>query len=85
MGRYTYYTDPGHGWLAVPHSELVELGISDSISSDSYRLGDTIFLEEDLDMGAFFRAKGWEKYSDAPIDLQSSDELSFIRDLPRYC
>ena len=37
MSKYTFYEDPGHGWLAVPMEQLVKLGIADKISSCSYR------------------------------------------------
>jgi hypothetical protein len=60
---YTYYTDPGHGWLEVGVDELILLGIGDKISSYSYINGGKAYLEEDCDMGLFIRtmeAKGVE-------------------------
>ena len=60
---YMLHTDPGHGWLEVPMTELRRLGIAWSISSCSYRHGDTAYLEEDCDAPRFveaLRAQGIE-------------------------
>jgi len=54
---YHYYTDPGHGWLAVKRSELDRLGIANKISPYSYQRGDTVYLEEDMDMTTFLLIK----------------------------
>ena len=56
---YVYHQDPGHGWLAVPRSELARLNIEDKVSSYSYQSRDraTVYLEEDCDMSAFVKAK----------------------------
>jgi hypothetical protein len=51
--EYTYYTDPGHGWLAVAMEELDLLGIRDQISPYSYRKDGIAYLEEDCDMALF--------------------------------
>jgi hypothetical protein len=32
METFTYYTDPGHGWVEVPRALLHELGIADKIT-----------------------------------------------------
>ena len=54
---YVFYSDPGHGWLAVKKKELNELGIEKKISSYSYQNGGTVYLEEDCDMPIFLNAK----------------------------
>lgn len=54
--EYTYYTDPGHGWLAVAMEELELLGIADKISSYSYMNKGIAYLEEDCDMALFMNA-----------------------------
>jgi hypothetical protein len=56
---YKFYSDSGHGWLAVKRTELIKLGILDKISHYSYQRGETKYLEEDCDMSIFFKAKGW--------------------------
>lgn len=53
---YKFYSDNGHGWLAVKKSELVELGIAEKITYCSYVKGNTVYLEEDCDCGLFFKA-----------------------------
>lgn len=54
---YTFYEDPGHGWLEVQTAELVELGIAGDITPYSYLKGDLAYLEEDCDLSTFIRAK----------------------------
>jgi len=48
-----FYGDPGHGWLKVPYTLLVTLGIEDGISTCSYMKKFTrgwfVYLEEDCD------------------------------------
>jgi len=51
---YTFHSDPGHGWLAVPIDEVTQLGLA--ISNYSYTDGATVYLEEDLDATAFLNA-----------------------------
>ena len=57
--KYTFYEDPGHGWLEVPTLELVKLGIAGAISPCSYihPSGKTVYLEEDCDLTTFLVAK----------------------------
>jgi len=57
MKTYRFYSDPGHGWLAVKRDELIRLGILDQISSYSYQRGETVYLEEDCDASTFIAAK----------------------------
>lgn len=57
--RFTFYFDAGHGWLAVKEATAASIGLSEGdFSSYSYREGDTLYLEEDLDAMVFIRA--WE-------------------------
>ena len=44
-----YYTDPGHGWIAVKRKMIDDLGIADQITAYSYVNGQTVYLEEDCD------------------------------------
>lgn len=50
------YSDPGHGWLKVPRSNLASLNILHKISSYSYQRGDYVYLEEDSDCNKYFEA-----------------------------
>lgn len=58
---YTFYCDPGHGWLKVSYKELVELGIQDKITIHSYMRwnGESwdCYLEEDCDATLFYETK----------------------------
>ena len=47
--KFKFYSDPGHGWMAVKRTLLVEYGVLDRISFYSYQRGDTVYLEEDCD------------------------------------
>lgn len=49
--KFRYYTDPGHGWVAVSRSFLKTLGVAHRVSSYSYQRGGTVYLEEDCDAG----------------------------------
>jgi len=57
--KYTFYEDPGHGWLRVPLAELAELGIEGAITPYSYQDNEFAYLEEDCDAAAFIAAKAW--------------------------
>lgn len=54
--KVKYYTDPGHGWIAVKRKLLDQLGISDKITYFSYQKGKTVYLEEDCDLATFATA-----------------------------
>ena len=63
MKTIEIYSDPGHGWAAVPLAELSELGIINKISPYSYRHDKTAYLEEDCDLTLYLdalRAHGHE-------------------------
>lgn len=59
MEFYTFEHDPGHGWLGVSITELLELKIAHTISSYSYWnvASEIVWLEEDCDYGRFVQAK----------------------------
>ncbi|MCL4525176.1 MAG: zincin-like metallopeptidase domain-containing protein [Gammaproteobacteria bacterium] len=56
--RYTFTSDPGHGWLVVPTSDIAQLGIAQDISICSYLSprGGKAYLEEDCDAPRFVTA-----------------------------
>jgi len=56
---FNFYFDAAHGWLEVPMhaADWVQLFEGD-FSAYSYRQGDMLYLEEDLDAMIFVRA--WE-------------------------
>lgn len=51
-----FYQDPGHGWVRVLKSKIVELGIVDKISSYSYHRGIYAYLEEDCDLAVLIES-----------------------------
>ena len=83
MKTYKFYSDPGHGWLAVKIKELVDLGIVDKISSYSYMRGQTAYLEEDCDAGLFFVAYE-KKHGIRPQIEEKFQEHTPIRSYARF-
>lgn len=67
--RFTFHTDPGHGWLQVAVKDLAAFGLSEddftaySPVSDGY-----IYLEEDMDAPKFARAYKLHKHASLPIE-----------------
>ena len=53
---FKFYSDSGHGWLAVKRQELENLGLVNAISHYSYVKGKTVYLEEDRDATLFKNA-----------------------------
>jgi len=51
-----FYFDSGHGWLEVTYEELIDLGITKRITNWSYRDGEKVYLEEDIDAGTYVDA-----------------------------
>ena len=89
MRTYRFYSDPGHGWLAVKRAELVRLGIMDKITPYSYQKGETVYLEEDCDAETFMEAKQARgesvtiKESNSPVrDSPVRGYQSFRKDTP---
>lgn len=61
--KLKFYSDAGHGWLAVKRDLLIKLGLINKISHFSYERGKTIYLEEDCDAALFVetaKAAGYE-------------------------
>lgn len=52
----TFISDPGHGWLRVPLTDIAALGIEADISEFSFIDGRYTYLEEDCDYGRFAEA-----------------------------
>ncbi len=56
MKTFDFISDPGHGWVKVPVTLLLELGIESDISPFSYYRDGFAYLEEDCDASRFFAA-----------------------------
>mgnify|MGYP003143014551 CR=1 FL=1 len=83
MDTFTFYTDPGHGWLQVPRRMLTELGIDGDVTSFSYEGGDYVYLEEDCDAGTFVRAYQ-DKHGKRPEFVEIHKEVTPIRNYQQY-
>jgi len=79
--EYTYHQDPGHGWIEVPLSEVVRLGLNPS--RYSYRNAESVYLEEDADASQWAKAKkdAGELFNLKEVHVNDD---SFIRNLPRF-
>lgn len=86
--NYTFYDDPGHGWLQVKIKELIQLGIEKQITSYSYMKGFYAYLEEDQDLSTFLDAKYGEDMKAKQFFINSCksvhQEHTPIRNYGRY-
>jgi hypothetical protein len=82
--KFKFYTDPGHGWLAVKADEIKTLGIQDRISLYSYTKGQTVYLEEDCDASLFITEYRKVMGKDPEYDFKHTDKRSPIRSYNRY-
>lgn len=91
-----FYSDPSHGWLKVRISHLKVLGILGAITGYSYRTGDDVYLEENMDATTYintlfgkhgYRTKDQQnvfgEWRDMMIDHGGNNE-SFVRNLPQF-
>jgi hypothetical protein len=53
---HTFWHDPGHGWLEVRYQDLIILDLLGTITGYSFRSGDKVYLEEDMDASAYIEA-----------------------------
>lgn len=74
----TFHADPGHGWAAVPHSLLWELGIASDISPYSYVDESYAYLEEDCDFSVLMRALESKGFV-LKLNEKHSENDSYIR------
>lgn len=61
--KLKYYTDPGHGWIAVKRKVLEGFMPLSEVSSFSYVKGKTVYLEEDVDAARFLKAVEAQGYT----------------------
>ena len=81
MKNLIFYSDPGHGWLAVPLQLYKESGITATKYSYYCPKKEIVYLEEDLDAPAFENAMK-EKGFTFPTISQYEEKI-FIRNLER--
>ena len=80
---YVFHSDPGHAWLAVKKRELTELQIMGLITPYSYMKGETVYLEEDVDMTTFCR-RFEQILGQKPKFRESYLERTPIRHYPQF-
>ena len=89
--EFIFHEDPGHAWLEVPLHALHSLGISEKITSFSYKSNGKAYLEEDVDAMTFIKA--WLVSQRRPENdftyfkarcRTAYTHHSFIRNLPNY-
>jgi len=78
-----FYADPGHGWVAVKRKMLHDLNIASKITGYSYQKGQTVYLEEDMDLGTLLKALG-EKLIGVKLKEKHTNRYSPIRSYDRY-
>jgi hypothetical protein len=83
METFTFYADPGHGWLEVPRELLDGLGIADKITRYSYQRMGKVFLEEDCDFATFALAMNNAGRKFTTLETHTNGD-SFVRSLPSY-
>lgn len=83
MYSFTYYTDPGHGWVEVPLELIHELGLTNKITPYSYQRGDMAYLEEDCDAGELI-AEMTHRGMKYEITVVNTNHDSFVRSLQPY-
>lgn len=84
MLQLKYYSDPGHGWIAVKLHVLKDLGIIERISPYSYIRGKTAYLEEDMDMTTLLHALRDKNILHSITDKCYPVKLCPIRSYDRY-
>ena len=84
MANYTLITDPGHGWLQVPETDVLDLGIEGKISACSYYKAPFVYLEEDCDAPLFMNARKAKGLSEPWVSVSPTNEESVIRTYSRY-
>ena len=87
-----FYFDSAHGWLEVNYEELVDLGIVKRITNWSYRDGEKVYLEEDIDAGTYIDAVEEQRKCVVTVrnlniednHLRNSEDKVYPRELKRF-
>ena len=80
--KIVFISDPGHGWLKVPLSELDTLDIREQISEYSFLDSQFAYLEEDSDASVYLNARKAKGFNDPIFDEQYIEY--FDRDKKRF-
>lgn len=72
----TFLFDPGHGWLQVPLTDIVALGLEDQITPYSFVKGQYAYLEEDCDCPRYLSARAAQGYRRPEITDEYVDRFA---------
>jgi hypothetical protein len=82
--KLSFYSDPGHGWLAVPLELLDRLQLLDRVSHYSYLRGRLAHLEEDCDASLFLAAARSAGIAVTYREINCANRYSRIRNYDPY-
>ena len=81
--KLKFYSDPGHGWVAVKRKIVYDMDLAGKITPYSYQRGQTVYLEEDLDANLLINS-----LRDRGIEIilleKSTNKYSPIRSYDRF-
>lgn len=78
----TFLSDPGHGWLRVPLTDIAILNLETKITPYSYIIGDFAYLEEDCDAPLYDQVRAQQGHS--PPTLRPEYTPYFDRSQPHF-
>jgi hypothetical protein len=78
------FEDPGHGWCRVRRAEKLFQKVAKDITSFSYQRGDYVYLEEDYDLGLYYKACVEAGYEIQWVYNVARERMSKIRNYQSY-
>lgn len=78
------FEDPGHGWCRVRRAEKLFQKVAKDITSFSYQRGDYVYLEEDCDLGLYYKACVEAGYEIEWVYNVARERMSKIRNYQPY-
>lgn len=81
--KFKFYSDAGHGWLAVKRELLEQFGLLSKVTHYSYQKGETVYLEEDCDASLFIEYLMANNIAYGITQIAAC-EYSRIRSYPRF-
>ena len=81
--KLKFYSDPGHGWVAVKRKIVYDMDLAGKISPYSYQRGNTVYLEEDCDASLLVEALR-ERGIEIAVEESTTDKTSPIRSYERF-
>ena len=81
--KLKFYSDPGHGWVAVKRKIVYDMDLAGKISQYSYQRGNTVYLEEDCDASLLVEALR-ERGIEIALEENITDKTSPIRSYERF-